>query len=244
MPVERVICDKLRHASAGRVNRITALIRAVLRKAEREWSWIDKAPAIHRLKEEGKRMRWITKVESERLCCELPEHLEAMVRLSLATGLRESNVTGLEWSQIDLQRKVAWVHPDQAKAEKAIGIQLNADAICVIRAQLGRHHSSVFTFEGNPVKKAGGNAWRKALKRAGIEKFRWHDLRHTWASWHVQSGTLLNVLQELGGWSSYEMVLRYAHLAPEHLAEYADNISDTDGHIKPGGTKKAVALQR
>lgn len=52
--------------------------------------------------------------------------------------------------------------------------------------------------------------WAKALKRAGIENFWWRDLRHTWASWHVQNGTPLHILQELGGWSSYEMVNRYA----------------------------------
>ena len=241
--VEKVISDKLRNVSPGRVNRITTLIRALLRKAEREWEWIEKAPAIRRLKEEGKRIRWITRLESEKLCSELPEHLEAMVRFSLATGLREANVTGLEWSQVDMQRKVAWIHPDQAKAKKAIGIPLNADAISVIRLQLGQHYSRVFTFKGQPVKKAGGAAWKKALKRAGIENFRWHDLRHTWASWHVQSGTPLNSLQELGGWSNFEMVLRYAHLAPEHLAEYANNILDGDGHIfghiKSTGIKKS-----
>ena len=60
-------------------------------------------------------------------------------------------------------------------------------------------------------------AWDKAKQRAGIEDFRFHDLRHTWASWHVQSGTSLPELMELGGWKSYEMVLRYAHLAPEKL---------------------------
>ena len=57
--------------------------------------------------------------------------------------------------------------------------------------------------------------------------FRWHDLRHTWASWHVQAGTPIHALQELGGWQSYEMVLRYAHLAPGHLAAYADRLSIT-----------------
>ena len=67
-------------------------------------------------------------------------------------------------------------------------------------------------------------AWKQALKRAGIKHFRWHDLRHTWASWHVQSGTPLQVLQELGGWSSYEMMLRYAHLSAGHLADYAENL--------------------
>ncbi len=69
-----------------------------------------------------------------------------------------------------------------------------------------------------------GSAWKRSLKRAGIENFRFHDLRHTWASWHVMSGTSLQELMELGGWKSYEMVLRYAHLAPEHLSDAAARI--------------------
>ena len=56
-----------------------------------------------------------------------------MARFALATGLRERNVTGLEWSQVDLERRVAWIHPDQAKARKAIGISLNRDAVLVLR---------------------------------------------------------------------------------------------------------------
>ena len=60
----------------------------------------------------------------------------------------------------------------------------------------------------------------KARQRASIEDFRFHDLRHTWASWHAQSGSLM----ELGGWKSYEMVLRYAHLAPEKLSSVAGRI--------------------
>jgi integrase len=69
-----------------------------------------------------------------------------------------------------------------------------------------------------------GDSWKRTLKRTGIENFRFHDLRHTWASWHVMSGTSLQELMELGGWKSYEMVLRYAHLAPEHLADVAQRI--------------------
>jgi integrase len=141
------------------------------------------------------------------------------------TGLRESNVLELEWSQIDLQRRVAWIHPDQAKAGKAIGVPLNDDAIAVIKLQIGKHSARIFTYKGVPIKKAGTAAWRKALVRAGIINFRWHDLRHTWARWHVQNGTPLHILKELGGWSSFDMVQRYAHLAPEHLAEYANNSS-------------------
>ncbi len=69
-----------------------------------------------------------------------------------------------------------------------------------------------------------GSAWKRASTRAGIEHFRFRDLRHTWASWHVMNGTGLQELMELGGWKSYEMVLRYAHLAPEHLSNAASRI--------------------
>jgi integrase len=74
------------------------------------------------------------------------------------------------------------------------------------------------------------------LRRAGIEAFRFHDLRHTWASWHVMSGTSLQELMELGGWKSYEMVLRYAHLAPEHLSAAAQRIERTWGVVDGGST--------
>jgi integrase len=146
-----------------------------------------------------------------------------MVRFTLATGLRESNVTGLEWSQVDLQRRCAWVNPEQAKAKKAIAIPLNDEALSVIHSQIGKHTVFVFTYLGEPVTRANNHAWRKALARARIDNFRWHDLRHTWASWHIQNGTPVHVLQELGGWADQKMVMRYAHLSSDHLHEYAGN---------------------
>jgi len=110
-------------------------------------------------------------------------------QFSLATGLHESNVTGLEWSKVDLSRRVAWIHADQSKSGRAIGIPLNNEAIVVLRNQQGKHKHQVFTYRGMPVLKANTKAWRQAQVRAGILDFRWHDLRHTWASWHVQNGT-------------------------------------------------------
>jgi integrase len=206
------------------VNRMLEVIRAILNRAVKEWEWVDKTPSIRMLPEAGRRVRWLTHIEAERLLLELSPHLNAMARFSLATGLREANVYGLEWSQVDLQRKVAWIHADQTKAKKAIGVPLNTDAIEVLREQVGKHLTRVFTYKGKPVGTCNTASWRKALKRAGIDDFRWHDLRHTWASWHVQAGTPLNVLQELGSWSDIRMVQRYAHLAPEHLAKHANRI--------------------
>ena len=88
--------------------------------------------------------------------------------------------------------------------------------------------------DGRAVERCSTHAFKKALARAGIEReFRWHDLRHTWASWYVQSGTRLQELMELGSWSSYEMVLRYAHLATDHLRDAASRIDDTRLHTSP-----------
>ncbi|WP_367027532.1 tyrosine-type recombinase/integrase [Methylococcus sp. ANG] len=101
-----------------------------------------------------------------------------------------------------------------------------------MRRQLGKHRTHVFSYRGRSVSRVNNHAWTKALARAGIENFRWHDLRHTWASWHVQGGTPLHVLQELGGRESVEMVKRYAQLSGEHLAQYVTSMT--------GGLRRVV----
>ena len=212
--------------SNGTVNRMMAVLRAILNRAVKEWEWLDKAPHIRMLPIANERVRWLSQDEAVRLLAELPPHLAAMMRFTLATGLRESNVTQLEWSQIDKQRRCAWIYADQAKGKKAIAVPLNDDAMAVLRSQMGKHETHVFTYKGEPVTRANNHAWRKALQRAGIENFRWHDLRHTWASWHIQNGTPVNVLQELGGWSEINMVRRYAHLSSNHLSGYAKNVTN------------------
>lgn len=86
--------------------------------------------------------------------------------------------------------------------------------------QTGKHPTRVFTFKGKPLNSANTRAWTKALARAEITDFRWHDLRHTWATWQRQAGEL----QRLGGWRTGAMVERYAHLAPDHLAVAASRL--------------------
>lgn len=206
------------------VNRVLEVLRAILRKCVNEWEWLDRAPYVKMLKEPTRRIRYLTHNEAQRLLAVLPEHMADMVAFTLATGLRRANVTGMQWSQVDLTRRLAWIHPDQAKARKAIAVPLNAEAVLLIRKQIGKHPTHVFSFNGRPITQTSTKAWYKGLEAAGIEDFRWHDLRHTWASWHVQNGTPLFALQELGGWESPEMVRRYAHLSAEHLAPYADRL--------------------
>ena len=159
-------------------------------------------------------------------------------------GLRQSNVIKLEWSQVDLDRRVAWIHADQAKGRKDIHVSLNTIALDVLRSQVGKHRSRVFTFRGKPINQANTKAWKSALKRAEIENFRWHDLRHTWASWLVQNGTPLNVLQEMGAWESESMVRRYAHLAPANLAQHAEVITSLLDGTNAAQAKKEGELTR
>jgi integrase len=202
-----------------------ALVRAVLRRACEVWEWIERAPKAPMYQVQSKRIRWLSEAEKERLYKALPEHLVPLVRFSLATGLRQRNACRLEWKSVDLERQCAWIHADQSKNKRPIAVPLNADAMAVLRQCQGKHQDFVFTFHGKPVWWVGTKAWRSALVRAGIEDFRWHDLRHTWATEHANSGTPLNVLQELGGWESPEMVRRYAHYSAAHLLTHAQRIA-------------------
>ena len=214
--------SKRKETSPSTANRYLALIRAILRRATLDWEWIEKAPYIRLYKEPKRRIRWISPQQVIILLNELPEHLVDLVKFSLSTGLRKRNVTELEWSQVDLQRNVAWIHADQAKGRKSIHVSLNSTALKVLEKQMGKHPVRVFTYNGRPITQTNTRAWRKALIRAGIEDFRWHDLRHTWASWLAQGGVPLNVIQEMGAWESTEMVKRYAHLAPEQFRKHAE----------------------
>ncbi|MGJ8619640.1 MAG: tyrosine-type recombinase/integrase [Methylophilaceae bacterium] len=211
--------------SNATVNRCVGLVSRVLHRAANDWEWIDKPVKVRKLPEPKKRVRFLLAEEAKRLISVLPEHLVPLVRFSLATGLRKSNVTGLTWSQISLDRKTAWIHADQTKNGEPLAVPLSSEALEVLRAERFKHQTHVFTYKGEPIEEPAGKAWRAALKRAEITDFRWHDLRHTWASWHVQKGTPLAVLQELGGWSDLKMVLKYAHLSSNHLAAYVDNVS-------------------
>ena len=212
--------------SNATINRHMEAIQRVLNCAV-EWKWITAAPKIRHLTESAGRLRWLSKDEITRLLAALPPHLEAMARFSLETGLRENNVLELEWSQVDTEREVCWVHADQSKNKTAFPVDLSPEAIAVLEGQRGKHENLVFPYNGKAMSKASTNAWYRAMESAKITGFTWHGLRHTWASHHVMNGTPLEILQKLGGWSSLEMVMRYAHLAPSHVASWAKNARTT-----------------
>lgn len=216
-----LILNELSGRSAGTWNRILNLLVAI--HSASGFS----APKIHRPDNPKGRIRWLTKEEWAKLKRALLKEsplLAAAAEFSLATGLRENNVLNLEWSQIDLKRRVMWIYADQFKTGTPLGIPLTDAAMTVLASRKGIDESLVF---GNPdyvLYKASNRAWYEALRKAGMVGFRWHDLRHTWASWAVMSGVRLEELMKLGGWKTMSMVMRYAHLSPEHLAGVAAKI--------------------
>ena len=214
------------------INTYIGTFQHVLTLAARDWedehgyTWLDIAPTFKKeklSKKERKRIRYLTRPEAQRLIAEVPAHTKPIVRMALATGLRMSNILGMEWEWVDLSRQMAIIPEDVTKAGRPISVPFNDDSLAVIREQRFKHDKYVFPYQGRRLKRVNGHAWKKALKRAGITNFKFHDLRHTWASWHIQSGTSLEVLQELGSWEDTAMVRRYAHLSVEHLRQYAGN---------------------
>jgi integrase len=230
--IDRDTVDRISQArrksgvSNGTVNRMLSVLRSVLRSAAHDWEWTERAPRVRLLPETKGRVRYLTPAEAVALLRELPGHLAAMASFSMLTGLRQRNVRELRWSQVDLDRRLVWVHPDEAKAGKGIATPLTEEAVDVVRRQLGKHPEFVFTFRGKQVRWVNNTAWHAALKRAGIKNFRWHDLRHTWATFHMQAGTPLHVVQQLGGWASPQMTQRYAHFSPGHLAAHVAAFGD------------------
>jgi integrase len=215
------IGEVLPNKSAGSWNRSLALVVAIHNGAG------VKPPEVERRKMPPGRTRWLTEQEWLRLKTALQAEsplLASAAEFTLATGLRENNVLELTWGQIDLKRRVAWLEASQVKTKQAIGVPLNDAAEAVLRSRRGIHEKWVFGNPDYPLYKASNRAWYDALRKARLRGFRWHDLRHTWASWAVMSGVRLEELQRLGGWKTSQMVQRYAHLSSEHLAEAAARV--------------------
>ncbi|MBD3611485.1 MAG: site-specific integrase [Hydrogenovibrio crunogenus] len=203
------------------INKGLEKVKALLNLAQDDWKVRVDPPKIRLLKVPRKRIRWATKNEATRLLSELLPHQYDMADFTLECGLRETNVTQLRWDQVDLVYGTVVIEgEDVLKDGVDYTVVLSDRAKEIIRRQIGKHTVNVFTYRGKPIKRVANKSWRRAVKRAGLNNFRWHDLRHTWATWHVQRGTPLPVLQELGGWADIRTVQKYAHHNVDSLRQY------------------------
>jgi integrase len=195
------------------------------------------------LEEPKRRERWLMADEKNRLFKELPEHLIPIAAFALATGLRKANVAGLQWSQVDIRRRTAWIYVDQTKSSRAIGVPLNEDAMSIILSQRGKHKTNVFTYKGNPIKNPAGTAWKNARGRAaneyeritgapankGFKNLRVHDLKHTFGHRLRVAGVYREDRKDLLGHRSDKSVTtHYSAPTLERMIELANKVLETD----------------
>lgn len=149
------------------------------------------------------------------------DHLKPLVLLSVNTGMRRGEVFNLTWADIDLTNKLVTVEGEGAKSGQTRHIPLNKEALETLKGWRKQHPKEVgFVFPGKKGDRLDNvkKSWDGLLKLAKVTGFRWHDLRHTFASKLVMAGVPLNTVRELLGHSDIAMTLRYAHLAPDSKA--------------------------
>ena len=148
------------------------------------------------------------------------DYLKPIVLLATNTGMRRGEVLSLAWQNVDLTNKTLTVISESAKSGKTRHIPLNNEAYETLKSWKADSDSSGFVFKGQDGKQLLEirKSWATVLDMAKIEDFRFHDLRHHFASKLVMASVDLNTVRELLGHSDLTMTLRYAHLAPEHKA--------------------------
>lgn len=162
----------------------------------------------------------------DRMAFTFADHMAPMIQISLHTGPRQGEVFNLKWENVNYERATIAIAGNTAKNGKTRHIPLNSVALQVLSNWQKQSQPNDLIFPGkngdkfNNVKKA----WTSLLKSAQIDNFRWHDMRHHFASKLVMAGVDLNTVRELLGHADIKMTLRYAHLAPEYKASAVEKL--------------------
>lgn len=213
------------------VNRYLAALSHLFTVACREWHWLERTPMVQagKLKEGKGRARYLSDSERSALltACKLHPTLYIAVVLALSTGARKAEIMGLQWSHVDLNRGLITL--EETKNGETRSIPLTGNALPLLR-EWGRVRridtDRVFPSRHDPHQPIDLRApWETALKQAGIQNFRFHDLRHSCASYLAMSGATVSEIAGILGHKTLAMVKRYAHLNPAHLQSVAGRMT-------------------
>jgi integrase len=224
------------------VNRYLATLSACLSYGVKSLGWIERNPIerVPKSKENPGRVRFLSEEELPRLldtCRPWPDLYLAVV-LSLTTGGRQSEIMGLRWPQIDFARRVITLNQGTTKNKDARALPLSGEAFQLLQERSkvrSLKDDRVFPPVSDKAESRGlRNAWERALKAAEITDFRWHDLRHTAASYLAMSGVSLVEIAKILGHRTLAMVARYSHLDPSHVVAVGDKLA---ARLSLGGKK-------
>jgi integrase len=211
------------HRRNSTVRRYLAALSHVLTIAVKEWRWLDDSPMrqVSKPKEPRGRVRFLSDQERHQLlaACQASHnpYLHTIVVLALATGVRRGELQGMHWPDIDLKRGTLTFHETKNGERRAVPLTGQAFTLMQQHAKV-RRIDTVLVFPNASGKRPVGirEAWEYAIKRAGIKDFRFHDLRHTFASYMAMNGASLLEIAEVLGHKTLAMVKRYAHLCEAH----------------------------
>ena len=215
--------------SPSTVVRYMAALSPVYTIAVNEWEWLDKSPMakVKRPSEPKGRDRFLSDEERTRLLNEAQKHsnkhLYPIVVLAISTGMRQSEIMGLEWAHCYLADGYALIY--QTKNDETRRVPITCKALEVMtELESQRTHQNKYVFFNDSDYKPTFNhkAWEDLIRRAEIDDFRFHDLRHTCASYLAMNGASLAEIAEVLGHKTLNMVKRYAHLSHSHTSSVVE----------------------
>jgi integrase len=228
--IEKYLTQRRKKVAPPTVNSDLRLLKNLFNRAV-EWGFLSASPAakIRQLREDPARERYLSQEETGRLIACAPDHLRPIIQTALLTGMRRSEILGLTWDRVNLERRMIYLH--RTKSGKPRWVAIGDDLHELLEA-LPRHakHDRVFTYRGKPMDSLK-RSWEAAREAAGIPGVRFHDLRHTWASRMVAAGVDLYELMDQGGWTTIAMVRRYAQFAPDRRIQTARLVDGTVGSL-------------
>jgi len=214
--VERYKAKRMKEVAPATVNREIACLKCMFNKAI-SWGKADDNPVrkVRLLKENNRRVRYLEKEEIKRLIKNSAEHLKPIVIVAVFTGMRKGEIINLKWCDVDMVRGVIFLYDTKNGDRREVYMN---DVVKRAVSQIKKHSGSDYVFCREDGKKYYDvrKSFFTALKKSGIIDFKFHDLRHTFASQLVMSGVDMRTVMELMGHKSFDMVLRYSHLSPDH----------------------------
>lgn len=225
--------ELLKSRSAGTCARYLAALSHLLTIAHTEWEWIDANPVrrVRRPTEPRGRVRYLSDHERVALlsACERSPHpfLASITVLALSTGMRLGEIRTLEWGDVDFAKKRVILRHTKNGEDRAVPLPPRAlEALLTHKRQIQTVDGLIFPSSRNPqVPACIRKAWNNAIRESGIVDFRFHDLRHTCASYLAMSGASLMEIAEILGHKSFAMVRRYAHLSEAHTARVVERMN-------------------
>ena len=217
--------------SASTLNKEVGVLTHMFNKAV-EWEMIDRSPfdgkKTLRARENNRRLRYLSEAEIQRLLKECPKHLREIVEVCLHTGMRRGELFNLKWRDI----AGGFIYITKTKTDDPRQIPINKTLAKVLKRiklrqwRKGIQSEYVFTYRGQNISDTVKTAFGAAVKRAGILDFRFHDLRHTFASHYIMKGGSIAALQKILGHKGIKMTMRYAHLSNEFARNEIERLCD------------------